>query len=463
MTDSSRSQTAAASEYFSSNRESFLEQLFALLAQRSVSTTGEGIPECAELVRTLLEKAGLRASTIATDGAPMVIGEYERPGNRFTLLLYGHYDVQPADEPEWQSDPFAPTVRDGRIYARGASDNKGQFYAHIAAIASLLAADAHIPVNVTVLLEGEEETGSPNIDSFLQSQRERLAADLVLIADGPGHPSGRPVAVFGARGLVYLEVSLRNAETDQHSGTYGGVTPNPAVALSRLISNLIGTDRTVNAPGFYDRVRAPSRSEVELARAIPFSAAGFRRTIGVRALEPSISDNLEYWRRIMFEPNLNVSGIASGYTRTGMKSVIPSKAVLKLDARLVPDQDPTEIAELLASEIRRLEPEATVNYLARMTPYRIEPSDHATTAVLASLARAWQSEPLVYPSLGGSLPAAGFLTALEAKPIVLSYGHHDQNNHGPNENLRLDHFELGVHSTLEIIAALAELDRNAQN
>lgn len=450
--DSQKLQAALA--HVEEHRQEYLEKLFDLLRQPSVSSERRGVEECARTLTALLESFGLKSSLHETGGYPIVYAE--APGESpYTVLFYGHYDVQPADEPEWLSDPFAPVVRDGRIYARGVGDNKGQLLAHVLAVRSWLQTAGSLPVSVKFVFEGEEESGSPHIAGFVERNRDLLAADVVYTADGPMHDSGRPVVCFGVRGILYVELEARGPRTEVHSGNRGNVAPNPAWTLIDLLRTMRDENGRVLIEGFYDRVRRPTPFERALAAGIPFDPQVHAQALGLAGTP--IRDAADYADRLMFQPTFNIAGFTSGYGGPGMKTIIPSRALLKMDMRLVADQDPDEIYEQFAEHVRRHAPDVTVRKLGTMRPSRTSPELPVSRRVIDAVKRARGQEPVVMPAVGGSLPDYVWTHLLGAPSIMVPYGDPDQNNHGPNEHMAVDTFFAGIRTSLYVLDALGDL------
>jgi acetylornithine deacetylase/succinyl-diaminopimelate desuccinylase-like protein len=437
--------------YIEARREHCLNGLMRLLRQPSISTLGVGLDECAELLRGDMEAVGLAARIIETAGSPIVFGERRSPGARRTLLFYGHYDVQPVEPlDQWVSPPFEPTIRNGRIYARGSGDNKGQHFAHLKAIEAVLATAHELPVNVKVLLDGEEEKGSPNLAAFVRDHRELLAADYVYTSDGPYHPSWRPIIRCGVRGILFIELEVRGANRDLHSGNWGGNVPNPAWRLVQLLAKMKAPDEHVRIPGFYDDVKPANVLERELVSLIPLDEAAICRDLGVSALvgEPGLS----YYERMLFNPTLNINGLGSGYVGAGSKTIIPSTARVRLDVRLVPHQDPDVIEAGMRAFLER-EGFGDVIYRPqhRMWPSKT-PADHPFSQAIARAVDAGFGEPpIIYPLSGGSLPDYVFTRILGLPSLMVPYANPDENNHSPNENLEIASFFKGVRTTTAVL------------
>jgi acetylornithine deacetylase/succinyl-diaminopimelate desuccinylase-like protein len=429
-----------------------LETLRRLVAQPSISTRKEGVRESALLLQGVMEEAGVRTRLLPTGGQPTVYGEIEGPSRAPTVLFYGHYDVQPPEPLElWHTPPFEPTVRDGRIYGRGVADNKGQHLCHIWAVRAWREVAGGLPVTVKFVIEGEEETGSPHLADLVQDQRHLLRADLVYTSDGGMHPSGSPSVYFGVRGLLYVEVEIRGASADAHSGNKGNVLPQPAWELVDLMHSLRGTDGRAMLPGFYDGVRSPTPKQESALQEIPFDRESFLAEHGLD--ESPISDGVDYYRRLTFEPTFNIAGLVSGHTGEGMKTIIPSRAVAKIDFRLVPNQDPEEVFEIFARAVAERNPRAEVSRLAATPPSFTDPFLPVSETVIGAVRDSRGTEPVV-SSLGGTLPDYVFTQILGVPSVIVPYANHDEQNHAPNENLRLDCFFAGIRTTLHVLDAL---------
>ena len=342
-----------------SQKSEYLGDLVELLKIPSVSTDPKRkseLDKCALRVSDLMAKAGLQSVEIMpTPGHSVVYGEYLVDSTLPTVLVYGHYDVQPEDPVElWDSPPFEPTIRDGKIYARGATDDKGQFLCHIKAIEAVLQSEGTLPVNVKVIIEGEEEIGSPNLRPFLETHKGKLAADVLVISDSAMYAEGLPSIVYGLRGLAYLQIDLKGADGDLHSGVFGGAVPNPGLELAKILSQLKDGDERILVPGFYDKVQDMTVVEREAYAKLPFDHEEFRASVGAPGLATETGYSALEGRTA--RPTLEVNGLLCGYTGEGAKTVLPSKAMAKVSCRLVPDQNPDEISQLLEDYIIQICP-----------------------------------------------------------------------------------------------------------
>src|SRR5690625_4545921 len=438
-------------EFLTGNRGRFLDELVSLLAIPSVSTDpahGDDMQAAAAYVRDRLKELGFSAEIEATPLHPVVYAERIEDPALPTLLVYGHYDVQPPEPLEpWDTEPCTPEVSGGAIRARGASDDKGQFYAHIKGVEAALAVKERLPVNLKFLIEGEEEIGSPNLDGYIEHNLERLSADAVIISDGAMVGPGIPTLTRGLRGLVYVEVNIRTADRDLHSGAYGGAVPNAAHVLSRMIAGLHDGQGRVTVPGFYDRVRELSAEEAEQLRDVPFDGDRFLDQVGA---EPgSGEEGRSVSERIWARPSLDVNGIGSGFQGDGSKTVIPATAMAKISCRLVPDQDSAEIMAALKRHLEDLAPAGThveVSEFGQAQPALTPDGFPALNAAAAALEQVW-GRPPAFARTGGSIPVVNSFQELLGAPVVLlDMGLETDNLHAPNEHFSVECYTNGIHA-----------------
>ncbi|QOG21812.1 M20/M25/M40 family metallo-hydrolase [Bradyrhizobium sp. SEMIA] len=430
-------------EHIDVNKDQFINRLLDYLRHPSISAQNIGIGEVAELLVSMLRRVGFEAQSFPTPGHPMVMGRWERAPGAPTVLLYGHYDVQPPDPIEaWISPPFEPTIRDGRIFARGAGDNKGQHFAQILAVESYLAMHGRLPCNVIILLEGEEENGSPNIAEFVRAHRDLLKADLVVTADGPLHESGRPVITHGVRGIVSFELRARAANQDVHSGNFGGVVPNAIWTLVHLLGTMKNSGGEITIEGFYDDVVAPTDLERRAAARLPLDPDDAKRTLGLSRLDNPADRPLA--DRLMFHPTLTINGFHGGYGGPGPKTVLPHEAIVKCDARLVDRQTPDDVLAKIEAHVKRHAPEVELVRLEGMLPSKTPLDSPFSERVQRAVRTAHGVEPLIYPSLGGSLPDYVFTKILGTHSFIVPYANADEANHAPNENIKIDCFIKGI-------------------
>ena len=438
------------------NRERFLGELYTLLRQPSISAQNQGVTECAELLKRQMQDIGIPAKILPTAGHPVVFGEIKSPGATRTVLIYGHYDVQPPDPLDlWKSPPFEPTIRDGRLYGRGTGDNKGQLFAHLKAVEAILKVQKRLPVNVKFLFEGEEEVGSRNLRAFLEANRELFAADCCFCADGGMLPNDQPSIVCGVRGILYVEVAARGANRDVHSGNLGPFVPAPGWRLVQFLATLQDADGRIRIPGFYDSVRPITAAEREALSRLPFEP-GVLIDLGLPA--PTAAEWPVYQERVMFQPSINICGLASGYAGQGMKTIVPHQAVVKLDMRLVVDQDPDDIfAKFVAHTKAQGFGDLSIERLGGFHPSRT-PLDHPVCQAAARAARlGFGKEPLFRSCMGGSDPDYLFTRVLGIPRVNIPYAAHDENNHAPNENITLEGFFCGIKTSAAFLHEAAKL------
>lgn len=451
-----------ALEYAKTHQDDFCDQLFDFLRIPSISTLSErrdDIQKAANWLAANMTEAGFEdVQVMPTAGHPVVYGQWLGAGEGVpTVLVYGHYDVQPVDPLDlWDSPPFEPQIRDGAIFARGASDDKGQAFIHVKAVESILAANGGLPVNVKVILEGEEEIGSPNLEAFVIEHCDLLAADTSLISDGRIISPDQPSIVYGLRGMAYMEIVVRGPKRDLHSGSYGGSVHNPAQVIGEIIGKLHDENGTITIPGFYYNVRSLSDEEREALAEVPYTLAQWQNETGLET--PWGESEFSLLERTAARPTCEVNGIWGGFQGEGGKTIIPAEAGAKISMRLVPDQDPERIARLFEDYVRELagpHVEMEVNNLVGAWP-AITPIDSpAMAAARTAYTAAWGVEP-VFTREGGSIPiVAVFQIELNAPVVLMGFGL-DDNVHSPNENFRLDHFYKGIDTIIHYLYALAK-------
>lgn len=449
-----------AVEYAQKSQGRFLEELKGLLCIPSISTLPEhahDVRHAATLLAKELERIGLEnirmiEGTGDPAGHPLVYGDWLHAAGKPTCLCYGHYDVQPPDPlDEWKTPPFEPSVRDGNLYARGAVDDKGQMYMHVKALESLFEANgSKLPLNVRIILEGEEEVGGENISKFVQQHPEELKADFALISDTEMFAPDLPTLCVGLRGMIYTEVEARGARTDLHSGMYGGAAPNPFVALSQIIAKLKDEHGRVLIPGFYDKVMAPSEDELRAWESLPFDEEHYRETeVGSSELtgEPGFSVLERTWAR----PTLEVHGMPGGFTGAGAKTVIPAKATAKISMRLVPDMEPQEAFSQFKRFVESLRPagiEVSVRLIHSGDPIVIKTENPYIKAAEKALHAVFDKETVFIRS-GGSIPIVGdFERNLKIPSVMMGFGLPDDNLHAPNEKFHIANFYRGIESII---------------
>ena len=435
------------------NRASFVERLAGWVRTPSVSATGQGMPEAADHARDLVAAAGLEATVAGTAGWPLVLGHRAGPPGAPTVLVYGHYDVQPPDPLDaWASPPFEPEVRDGRLYGRGGADNKGQHLAQLLAVESLLATRGELPCTVKVLLDGEEEIGSPHLAGFAAAERELLAADLVVWSDGPVDPGGGWRLVFGVRGIASFELRARGANRSLHSGNWGGVAPNPLWTLVHLLATMRDAKGRITVDGFGDEVEPLGPAERAALDRLPVDVEAVKADLGLERLDAPVERG--FAERLAAWPTLTINGLHGGYGGQGTQTVLPAEAVAKCDVRLVHAQRADDVYGKLEAHVRRHAPGVELVRQGSMEPSRT-PMDSAWTApIRAAMAAAQGAEPLLVPGLGGSLPLHVFTGVLGLPTFGIPLGNPDQANHAPNENLDLERFHTGIKTAAAVLAKL---------
>lgn len=441
-------------ELIEARKEDYLETLFTLLRSKSISAQNVGIVETAEMLKGMMQEIGIETRLIPTKGNPVVYGEMIKDPKAFTLLLYGHYDVQPQDPlEEWLSPPFEPTIRDGKIFCRGVGDNKGQLMTHVLAIKTYLDAFGELPINIKMVFEGEEEKGSVNLPAFVEEHKELLQADLVYTSDGPMHESGAPFVLLGVRGMLYVELNAKGANVDNHSGNKGNIVPNPVWKLFDLLRTMRDDKGHILIEGFYDNIRKPSDYELELIKELPFNCEEVARQVGYPDLD---MDGETYYRKLCLEPTFNIAGLHSGYGGEGSKTIIPSKATLKMDIRLVVDQDPEDIYQKFCNHVKMVAPDIEVKHLGAMQPSRTKADLPVIKKVTEAVREAYEVEPVLQPSLGGSLPDYVWTKILGLPSVVVPYANFDEANHSPNENMEVEKFYAGIKCTCHVINKLGQ-------
>ena len=435
--------------YIDQNKDRFISELFELLRIPSISAVSEHKPDmqrCAEWLAAALVKAGAdRADVMPTDGNPVVYAEKIVDPKAKTVLVYGHYDVMPVDpREEWRTEPFEPTIENGRIRGRGADDDKGQLWMQVKAFEAMCATGT-LPCNVKFMLEGEEEIGSESLYGFCRQNKKLLKADIILVSDTSMLSMETPSITCGLRGLTYMEVEVTGPDKDLHSGLFGGAVANPANVLARLVAGLVDSEGRVTIPGFYDDVRSLTPSERRAFNKAPFDPAGYKRSLQIGAVEGEAGyTTLE---RTGIRPSLDVNGIWGGYTGEGTKTVIPSKATAKISMRLVPNQDYCKIAKLFEKHFRKMAPKSVrvdVKFLHGGMPY-VAPTDMpAYKAAERAVTEAFGRKPLPFYS-GGSIPIiSGFESILGIKSLLLGFGLAEDAIHSPNESYGLEQFYKGL-------------------
>ncbi len=457
----------AAVAFARNEQERFVEELKDLLRIPSISTDPAHVGDvraAAEFCARELRRIGLanvrliETSTGKRTGHPLVYGEWLQATGKRTVLCYGHYDVQPAEPlDEWRSPPFEPEVRDGNIYARGAVDDKGQMWMHVKALEAWMhAGGGAMPVNIRVILEGEEEVGGEGIAAFVREHGAALQADVALVSDTEMFAPELPTLCVGLRGMIYTEIEARGAKTDLHSGMYGGAAPNPFVALAQIIAKLKDEDGKILVPGFYDKVQAPTADELRAWAALPFDEEHYRKSeVGSSELtgEPGLSVMERTWAR----PTLDVHGMPGGFTGAGAKTVIPAKALAKVSLRLVPDMTPAETFALYRDYVHLLCPRGIrleVRLIHAGDPIVVSTENEYVRAATEAMKTVFGKDT-VFVRGGGSIPIVGdFVRHLRIPTLMMGFGLPDDNLHAPNEKFHLANFHRGIESIIRWLGAL---------
>jgi len=425
--------------YLEQNLDTSVEELSKLVAQPSVGAQNWGLKECAALVRQMLEMRGFAVQVLSTDGAPVVYAERKGKSDK-TLLFYNHYDVQPAEPLElWGSPPFEPELRDGKLYGRGVSDDKGHIVARLFALDALLDSDGKLPCNIKFVIEGEEETASVHLHQFVLDHKDLLAADACVWEFGGVNEQEVPVQYLGLRGICYVELSVESLSTDVHSGLGGSIFPNAAWRLTWALNTLKGPDEKILIPGFYDKVLPPTELDQQLLAALPDVAQEYKSRYGVKEFIKGLTGGTELKVEEIFSPTCTICGLTSGYQGAGTKTVQPARASAKVDFRLIPDQRPDEVLEkLLAHLDAEGFSDVQIEFLGGEPPARTDPNDPFVSIVVETARDVYGVPMQKVPMTGGSGPNYPFVHDLGLPVATAGLGYPGTLAHAPNENIRLD-------------------------
>ena len=455
--------TPGVSDSLDAAADRHLEELVQWLQIPSISSDTSRVADVQQAAHWLAEKftvAGLKVEMIETEGHPLVLAETPPVSGAPVVVVYGHYDVQPVEPlDQWVSGPFEPTVRDGNLYARGATDDKGQVLTHVQSVCDWLASGNSLPLQIKFLIEGEEEVGSANLEKMLPSLRQRLACDCVVISDSSQYADGQPAITYGLRGIATFELKVDGPSQDLHSGSFGGAVMNPAIALCHLLSSMIDDKGRIQVEGFYDSVRELSDDERAAWKQLPQDEAAFAESIGVSELfgEEGFTADERRWAR----PTFDINGLTSGHQGEGVKTIIPATASAKFSCRLVPDQDPKIVTELIQQHLTR---QAPPGVRWTLTPSHGAPGMLADTssrfmqAAKAAIGRAFGVEPVLIRE-GGSIPiVTRFQEVLNCDCLLLGWGLSDDNAHSPNEKFRVADYHRGIQASAILWEEIGKLN-----
>ena len=451
-----------AVKYIKQNKNNYIEELKDYLRIPSISTLKSNIPDikkCSKFVANKLKEAGMqKVEVIPTDGHPLVYAEWMGAPGKPTVLIYGHYDVQPVDPIElWKSPPFEPVIKGGKIWARGADDNKGQNFIHIKSVEAYLKTTGKLPLNVKFIIEGEEEIGSASLEKFLKTNQKKLKCDAVLISDTSMYAPGIPTINYGLRGLCYMEVEITGPNRDLHSGSFGGGVANPINELAKIIAKLVDKNGRITIPGFYKDVKKLTKKERENYKKLKYSDKELMKELNVKALQGE--KGYSTLERFSGRPSLDCNGIIGGFTEEGAKTVLPSKASAKISMRLVPNQDPKKIAKLFTKYVKSLAPKSVkikVKELHGGLPIVMSLDDKAIKAAANAVSKAFGKET-VFTREGGSIPiVVDFAKQLKAPVVLMGFGLETDDIHSPNEHFVLKNFELGMLSSVYFLEEFAK-------
>jgi acetylornithine deacetylase/succinyl-diaminopimelate desuccinylase-like protein len=468
--------------YINTHCRTFVAGLLPLLAQPSVSHQRADIRRCAKVLCDLLQQEGAHAEVMDTQGNPVVYGEIAGMRDDITVVLYNHYDVKPVEPlSAWHSDPFVPTFRHGRVedgapsvadwqslpiedvlsclvYARGSGDDKGPLYSNLMAIRTMRAVAGKPPCRIKFLYDGEEEIGSPHLPAFLHQHQDRFRGNVMIIADGPMHPSGRPTVSLGVRGVMMLEIRLQTANQILHSGHYGNAAPNAGWELVQLLATMRDAQGNCLIDGFYADAAPPTADELQLLANIPFDDEGMRTFLGIDRWEGP--QNLSFYDKTLFRPTFNINGLQAGNVGAARSTVIPHQATAAIDVRLVAGMNMDAVCRQIVEHVQAHCPGAQVELIHGYDAYKVAVSHPQVQKVVGAMHALCQNMgqadvPIILPTMGGSLPLHDLAQALRMPLISLPLANHDDNQHAPNENLRLGHFIRGISTMLMVLHGLA--------
>ncbi|MCL4847992.1 MAG: dipeptidase [Acidobacteria bacterium] len=456
---------SAVLDFINTHRDHYVDELKHLLAIPSISALPEhaaDVRRCAEWCAAHLTQIGLQnVELLETPGNPIVYADWLGAPGAPTILFYGHYDVQPVDPLDlWQSPPFEATVRDGEIYARGAADDKGQVFMHFKALEAHLKQTGRLPVNIKVVIEGEEEVGSRNLDDFVEANRDRLTADVVVISDTSMFDRGVPSICYGLRGLAYFQIDVTGTNTDLHSGQFGGAVANPAIVLAQILAQMKDRGGRIKIPGFYDDVVDLTEEERAEYKKLPFNDRAYMKGLGA----PKLFGESGYTtlERASARPTFEINGLLSGFTGTGAKTVLPATAMAKVSMRLVPNQDPVKVADQFEAYLKKITPKTVKLSLTRMQggkAWKTTLDNPYVQAAARAIEIGFGKAP-VFTREGGSIPVVGtFQDVLGLPSVLFGVGLPDDRIHAPNEKLDLMNFHNGIIASACLYEEIAAVGR----
>ncbi|MFC0272854.1 M20/M25/M40 family metallo-hydrolase [Metabacillus herbersteinensis] len=424
-----------------------IASLQEFLRIKSISAQDIGMEECALFLKDTMESIGINCKILEKEGAfPVVFGQILNPSATKTLLIYGHYDVQPPEPLHlWDSDPFEPAIRNGKIYARGSTDDKGNLWATIMAVKCLLEADIQIPINLKFFFEGEEEVGSPNFKAYMEENKALLEADYTILCDRGVHESGRPQMYLGNKGITHAEITIHGAKRDVHSGQAPFI-PNTAWQLVWLLNKLKDENENILIPGYYDNVSEPNVEDLHLLRNVPFDSKEYSEIYGIRDILTK-NDGMAALTSLLFKPTATINGFTSGYQGVGNKTIVPNKASVKIDFRFVKNQDPIRCVELIKDHLQKnFDGEIEVEIAEVRNPSKVSLSAEVVQVVIEASKRIYKEDPIVWPLLDGAGPMSLFEEILGAPAIIVGLGapFAFANTHAPNENISIENYSNGI-------------------
>ncbi|MBM3223608.1 MAG: M20 family dipeptidase [Candidatus Tectomicrobia bacterium] len=469
--------------YIQAQARTFIAELLPVLEQPSISHNTYDVRRCAEMLVGMLRQEGAQASLMETGGNPVVYGEIAGVRNDVTVVLYNHYDVKPVEPlAAWHSEPFRPVFRRGRVeehapvvpdwqalsdaelrsclvYARGSGDDKGPLYGNLMALRTMRAVAGKPPCRLKFLFDGEEEMGSPNLPAFLRQHRERFQGDVMVIADGPMHPSGRPTVSLGVRGVMMLEINLHTANQVLHSGHYGNAAPNAAWDMVQLLATMRDPTGNCLIEDFYTDAQPPTSTEQELLAHMPFDEAAMQAFLGLERWDGPA--HLSFYEKTLFRPTFNINGLRSGTTGAARSTAIPHQATASIDVRLVANMNMDTVCRRIVEHVKARCPGAQVDLLYGYEAYKVAVTHPQVQKVVAAVHDLCASmgeveQPVILPTMGGSLPLSELAQALDMPLISVPLANHDDNQHAPDENLRLGHYLQGISTMLSVVHGLSQ-------